>query len=142
VIVVDANLLIYAVNRDAPLHREAKEWFEQVLSGKETVALPWNVLLAFLRVTTRPGLFSRPLPVEAALDVIGSWLERETVTLIHPGPRHFQVLKELLVEMGSGGNLTSDAHLAAIAIEHGAELCSLDNDFSRFARLRWRNPVS
>jgi toxin-antitoxin system PIN domain toxin len=140
-IVVDANLLIYAVNQDAPLHGPAKAWLEQVLSGRETVGLPWDVLLAFLRLTTRPGLFRSPLSVDAALDLIASWLERESVTLIHPGPRHYQVLRDILTELGTGGNLTSDAHLAAISIEYGARLCSLDGDFARFTRLDWRNPL-
>jgi toxin-antitoxin system PIN domain toxin len=140
-IVVDANLLIYAVNRDAPQHGKAKAWLEQALSGRETIALPWNVLLAFLRLTTRPGLFRRPLPLASALDLIASWLERESVTLIHPGPRHYQILRDLLLESGTGGNLTSDAHLAALAIEHGAQLYSLDGDFSRFSRLDWRDPL-
>ena len=140
-IVVDANLLINAVNRDALLHQKAKAWLEQVLSGRETIALPWNVLLAFLRLTTRPGLFRRPLSIAAALDLIASWLDRESVTLIHPGPKHYQILRDLLIECGTGGNLTSDAHLAALAIEHGAELCSLDGDFSRFPLLSWRNPL-
>jgi uncharacterized protein len=141
-IVIDANLLIHAVNRDAPLHAPAKAWLEQALSGRETVGLPWTVLLAFLRLTTRPGLFRRPLPIPAALELIGSWLDRESVTLVHPGPRHYQLLSDLLMECGTGGNLTSDAHLAALAIEHGAQLCSLDGDFSRFSRLDWRNPLS
>jgi len=140
-IVVDANLLIYAVNRDAQRHEEAKAWLEQAISGRETVALPWNVLLAFLRLTTRPGLFRKPLPVSSALDLVGSWLERDAVTLLHPGPRHYQVLRELLLNCGTGGNLTSDAHLAALTMEHGAELCSLDRDFERFPGLKWRNPL-
>jgi toxin-antitoxin system PIN domain toxin len=140
-IIVDANLLIYAVNRDAPQHPQAKAWLEQVLAGRETVGLPWNAILAFLRLTTRPGVFQKPLSVAAALDVVGSWLESEAVTVVHPGPRHYQVLRELLLDRGTGGNLTPDAHLAALAIEHGAELCSLDGDFSRFSRLEWRNPL-
>jgi toxin-antitoxin system PIN domain toxin len=141
-IIIDANLLIYAVNRDAPLHGRAKAWLEEAISGRETVGLPWNVLLAFLRLTTRPGLFRRPLAIRTALDLIASWLDRDSVTMIHPGPRHYQFLRELLLECGTGGNLTSDAHLAALAIEHGAELCSLDGDFSRFPGLAWRNPLS
>jgi len=141
-IIVDANLLIYAVNRDAPLHGQAKVWLEQAISGRETVGLPWNVLLAFLRLTTRPGLFRRPLSVATAVDLVSSWLERDSVTLIHPGPKHYQLLRDLLLERGTGGNLTSDAHLAALAIEHGAQLCSLDGDFSRFPLLDWRNPLS
>ncbi len=140
-IIVDANLLIYAVNRDAPQHARVKAWLEQALSGRETVGLPWNVLLAFLRLTTRPGVFRRPLTVASALDLIASWLDRESVTLVHPGPRHYRLLRDLLEECGTGGNLTSDAHLAALAIEHGARLYSLDKDFSRFPRLDWRNPL-
>ncbi|HEY1205991.1 MAG: type II toxin-antitoxin system VapC family toxin [Bryobacteraceae bacterium] len=140
-ILVDANLLIYAVNEDAPSHRKAKSWLESVLSGPETVAFSWNVLLAFLRLTTRQGLFSRPLRVEAALELIASWLEQPGATVLHAGPRHLQVLRELLLPIGSGGNLTSDADLAALAIEHGAVLCSSDADFGRFPGLKWRNPL-
>lgn len=140
-ILVDANLLIYAVNRDAPLHDRARVWMEQAISGRETIALPWIVLLAFLRLTTRPGLFRRPLPVATALDLVGAWLERESVIALHPGPKHYQILRDLLLKGGTGGNLTSDAHLAALAIENGAKLCSLDDDFSRFDRLDWFNPL-
>jgi toxin-antitoxin system PIN domain toxin len=141
-ILVDANLLIYAVNQDAPLNRKAKPWLESALSGKETVGFPWTVLLAFLRLTTRPGLFRRPLPVDTAFDVIASWLDQTSVTIVHPGPRHLSILRELIQPLGTGGNLTSDAHLAALAIEHGAELCSSDTDFARFPGLKWRNPLS
>jgi len=141
-ILVDANLLIYAVNQDAPLNRKAKPWLESILSGKETVGFPWTVLLAFLRLTTRPGLFRRHLPVETAFDLAASWLDQPSATIVHPGPRHLAVLRELLQPLGTGGNLTSDAHLAALAIEHGAELCSSDTDFARFPGLTWRNPLS
>jgi hypothetical protein len=139
---LDANLLIYAVNRDAPLHRQAKAWLESVLSGPETVGFPWNVLLAFLRLTTRPGLFQRPLSTDAAFDLVASWLDQPSAAIVHPGPRHLQVLREALLPLGTGGNLTSDAHLAALAIECGAELCSCDTDFARFPGLKWRNPLS
>jgi len=141
-ILLDANLLIYAVNADAPLNRKAKSWLESALSGPETVGFPWIVLLAFLRLTTRQGLFRHPLPVDMALDLVASWLDQPHGTIVHPGPRHLPVLRELLVPLGTGGNLTSDAHLAALAIEHRAELCSADNDFARFKGLKWRNPLS
>ena len=141
-ILLDANLLIYAVNADAPLNRKAKSWLESALSGQETVGFSWNVLLAFLRLTTRPGLFRRPLPFATAFDLVGSWLDQPSATIVHPGPRHLQVLRELLRPLGAGGNLTSDAHLAALAIEHRAELCSCDTDFARFHGLKWRNPLS
>ena len=100
--ILDVNILIYAVNRDAPLHRSAKPWLEQTIGGPEAVGLSWNVLLAFLWLTTRPGLFRRPLPLETALDLVVSWMDYPTVTLIHPGPRHLQVLRELLAPLGTG----------------------------------------
>lgn len=140
-IVIDANLLIYAVNEDAPCHLKAKAWLEAVVSGAETVGLPWIVLLAFLRLTTRTGLFQKPLDVETAFDLVDGWLQQPSVTVLEPTARHLRTLRDLVVSVGTGGNLTSDAHLAVLAIEHGAELCSADNDFSRFARLRWRNPL-
>ncbi len=141
-IIVDVNLLIYAVNRDAPMHRKAKSWLEAVISGTETVGLPWNVLLAFLRLTTRSGLFQKPLPVKSAFDLVDEWLKQPAVTVIEPTARHLTTLRDLILPLGTGGNLTSDAHLAALAIEHGAQLCSADNDFARFGRLRWRNPLA
>ena len=141
-ILLDVNILIYAINRDAPQHLRAKRWLETTVSGKESVGFSWSVLLAFLRVTTRPGLFRNPLPPETAFDIIESWLEQPLVTVIHPGPRHLALLRELLIPTGTGGNLTSDAHLAALAVEHGAELCTSDSDFARFPRLKWRNPLT
>jgi toxin-antitoxin system PIN domain toxin len=140
-ILLDVNILIYAVNHDAPLHRKAKTWLEAALKSKETAGISWNVLLAFLRVTTRAGLFRNPLPVSVAFDLIDSWLVQPSVVLVQPGPRHARILRDLLTTAGTGGNLTSDAHLAALAMEHEAELCSSDGDFARFPRLRWRNPL-
>lgn len=140
-ILLDANLLIYAVNTDAALNQKAKLWLESVLSGQEAVGFPWSVLLAFIRLTTRPGLFRRPLRVDTALDLVATWLEQPSAGIVHPGHRHLPVLRELLLASGAGGNLTSDAHLAALAIEHGAELCSSDADFGRFKGLKWRNPL-
>ena len=141
-ILVDVNLLIYAVNHDAPLNRKAKSWLESTISGPDTVGLSWNVLLAFLRLTTRTGLLRKPLPVAAAFDLTASWLDQPSVTIVHAGPRHLRILRELLLPMGTGGNLTSDAHLAALAIEQGAELCSSDTDFARFKGLKWSNPLA
>jgi len=140
-ILVDVNILIYAVNEDAPLNRKAKSWLQSAISGPGTVGLSWNVLLAFLRLTTRASLFRRPLPPEIALDLISSWLDQPSVTVVHAGPDHLRILRELLLPIGTGGNLTSDAHLAALAIEHGAELCSSDSDFARFRGLNWSNPL-
>lgn len=140
-IIVDVNLLIYAVNEDAPDHKKAKSWLEAAVSGTETVGLPWIVLLAFLRLTTRTGLFQQPLTVNAAFDLVDAWLEQSSVTVPEPTARHLQTMRDLVSPLGTGGNLTTDAHLAALAIEHGAELCSADSDFGRFNRLRWRNPL-
>jgi toxin-antitoxin system PIN domain toxin len=141
-ILVDVNVLIYAVNEDAPLHRKAKSWLEAAISGTETVGLPWNVLLAFLRLTTRAGVFRTPLGVESAFDLADAWLQQPAVTTVEPTAQQLRILRDLVLPLGTGGNLTSDAHLAALAIEHGAELCSTDNDFARFPRLRWRNPLA
>lgn len=140
-IVVDVNLLIYAVNADAPLHRKAKPWLENAISGTETVGLAWTVLLAFLRLTTRTGMFQRPLGVAKAFEVVEAWLQQPAVILVEPTPRHFLILRNLILPIGTGGNLTSDAHLAALATEHGAHLCSTDGDFARFPGLRWYNPL-
>ena len=141
-IIVDVNLLIYAVNEDAPSHRKARSWLEATISAQETVGFSWNVLLAFLRLTTRPGVFRNPLAPGAAFDLIALWLDQPSVTIVQAGPRHLQILRELLMPLGAAGNLTSDAHLAALAVEHGAELCSSDADFGRFSRLKWSNPLA
>ena len=141
-ILVDANLLIYAVNKDAPLHRKARSWLESTLSGSETVGFSWSVLLAFLRLTTRTSVMRKPLSVSDAFDVVAAWLDQPTVSVVQAGPLHFPILRDLLAPLGTAGNLTSDAHLAALAIENGAELCSTDTDFARFQGLKSRNPLA
>ena len=138
---LDANLLLYAVNKDAPLHAKAKAWLETTLAGRATVAFSWNVILAFVRLTTRPGLFRNALSPERAFDLVAAWLDQPSATVVSPGPRHLAILRGLLTSLGTGGNLTSDAHLAALAIEQNAELCSCDTDFARFPGLHWRNPL-
>ena len=140
-ILIDANILIYAVNVDAPMHRKSRAWLESAMSGTETVGLSWTVLLAFLRLTTRPGVFARPLAPQKAFDVVDAWLTQPPVVTVEPTAQHLRLMKDLLLPFGTGGNLTSDAYLAALAIEHSAELCSSDGDFARFPRLRWRNPL-
>jgi toxin-antitoxin system PIN domain toxin len=139
---VDANLLLYAVDERSPHHPDAKAWLERQLSGSETCAFAWAVLLAFVRLATNPRVFAAPLTAEEALDLVDSWLERPNATVVHPTDRHSGLLRELLLSLGTAGNLTSDAHLAALSIEHGAELCSIDRDFARFPRVRWVNPVA
>lgn len=141
-ILLDANLLIYAVDADAPQHAKARRWLEKVLSGEDTVGLPWIVVLAFLRVTTRAGVLRRQLSAEQAVGFIDEWLAQPYVELVTPEAGHWPLLKKLLNEVGAAGNLTSDAHLAALAIEGGWELASTDHDFRRFAGLRLVNPLS
>lgn len=138
----DVNLLVYAADEESRLHEAALGWIESTLSGTETVAFTWHTLIGFLRITTRARDARHPWSIERALDVIDGWLAQPVVTVVHPTSRHAAVLRDLLAPLGAGGNLTSDAHLAALAIEHGATLCSHDNDFSRFAGLRWLDPLA
>jgi toxin-antitoxin system PIN domain toxin len=139
---VDANILLYAVDEDAPLHRKAKAWLEGALSGTETVGFEWTVLLAFLRLSTRAAVFPHPLRLHDALALIDSWLSQPCAVVVQPSERPLEVLREMLAPFGTAGNLTSDAHLAAVAREHGAELCSCDADFARFPGVRWVNPLA
>src|SRR6185295_8960222 len=116
-ILVDANLLLYAVNRDSPLHSKAKDWLESAMAGPDEVGFAWVVILAFLRLTTRPGLFLNPLSPETAFATVAEWLDQPLATAVQAGPRHLEILRKLIEHVGTGGNLTSDAHLAALAIE-------------------------
>lgn len=138
--VVDANLLLYAVNTSAERHEEARSWLDGELTGGSTVGFTWLALLAFLRLSTKPGLFPAPLPVAGALDRVDDWLAQPTSVLLEPTVQHLQVLRGLLEGSGTGGNLTSDAHLAALAIEHRATIVSYDSDFGRFPGVRWMMP--
>ena len=138
---LDLNLLLYAFDESSPRHEQARPWVERAVAGPETVALPWVVLLGFVRLTTRPAVFADPLSVDEALDVVDGWLDQPATAVIQETPRHAAVLRQLLAPLGTAGNLTTDAHLAALAIEHGAELFSTDADFSRFPGLRWRDPL-
>lgn len=137
---VDANVLLYAVNQDAPNHAVARRWLDRALGGAEPVGFTWVVLLAFLRLTTRAGLFPRPLSVDDSIAVLQAWLSRPLAVVVEPTPRHLDILSGILRETGTAANLVTDAHLAAIAVEHGAEICSFDADFSRFRGVRWRPP--
>jgi uncharacterized protein len=141
-ILVDANVLIYAIDRDAPQHAKARKWLEEVLSGSAHVGLAWIVILAFLRLTTRPGILRDPLRPEAAMAFIDEWLEQPNAAAIGPGEDQWAVLRNLLKATGTAGNLTSDAHLAALALERGATVCSADNDFKRFPGLDHVNPLA
>jgi toxin-antitoxin system PIN domain toxin len=137
----DVNLLLYAIDEQSPKHERARPWLEEALSGAEAVAFAWAVLLGFLRISTNAAILERPLDLDEALDYIDAWLDRPCAITVAPSLRHAVLLRELLGPLGVAGNLTSDAHLAALAIEHGAELCSCDTDFARFEGLRWRDPL-
>lgn len=129
----DVNVLLYAMNVDAPEHRRAREWLERALSGSEAVAFAWVVLLGFVRISTRAP---KPRSVAQAFDVVEEWLDRPNVEVVHPTRRRAPLLRGLIEQAGAAGNLTIDAHLAALAIEHGATLASFDGDLHRFAGLR------
>jgi len=141
VIVPDINLLVHAYNQGAPVHRAARVWLEGLMSEATPVGLPWVTALGFIRITTHPRIMGNPFTPETACSTVESWLRQPQVTLLHPGRRHAAVLFSLLRQLGTAGNLTTDAHLAALAIEYQAELHSTDADFARFSGLRWRNPL-
>ncbi len=137
----DANLLIYALDSSSPKHQVARAWLDGTLSGTEPVGLAWLVLLSVVRLTTHPSVFAHPYQPEEAFDVIDGWLAQPCATIVHPTDRHGAVLRSLLAPLGTGGNLTNDAHLAALGIEHNAIVYSCDADFSRFPRLEWIDPL-
>lgn len=140
-ILPDVNLLVYAYNSEATLHKEAVLWWEDLLNGTESVAIPWAVSCGFVRIMTHPRVLETPMKPEAATDVVRSWFDVPVVSAVSPGRRHLDLLRTLFMSLGVGGNLVTDAHLAAIAIELQAELHSNDTDFSRFPGLNWRNPL-
>jgi hypothetical protein len=141
VILVDANLLIYAHVSSFPQHALAGKWLNARLSGTGRVGLPWPSLLGFLRIVTNPRVFERPEPMARAWHQVQAWLEPEVAWIPQPTEQHRVVLGKLVTTSGTQANLVPDAHLAALAIEHGLLLCSTDGDFGRFADLRWQNPL-
>jgi toxin-antitoxin system PIN domain toxin len=142
VIVPDINLLVYVYNRDAPHHDEARRWWEHCLSSQLTVGIPWVVVLGFVRIMTSRVVLMDPMEPGDALAHVQSWLERPQARAVVPGPRHLQIMSGIMQAARASGRLTTDAHLAAIAIENQAELHSNDADFSRFPGLRWVNPLA
>ena len=140
-ILPDLNLVIYAHNRDAPHHAAARIWWEGLLNGTEPVAIPWTVVLGFVQLMTHRSVLITPMTPSAALAQVRAWFACPNVEHLEPGPRHVDLLDQLLSAVGTAGNLTTDAHLAALAIEHQCELHSNDNDFARFPGLRWRSPL-
>jgi uncharacterized protein len=142
VILVDANILVYAHVSSFAQHGAARKWLDQQLNGSALVGLPWASLLAFLRLVTNSRIFEHPEPIADAWAQVQVWLACETVWTPAPTERHPELLGELLKLPGVHGNLVPDAHLAALAIEHGLTLCSADGDFARFRMLRWVNPIA
>lgn len=138
---IDLNILLYTVNEDSPHHGVIRAWWEEALNGDESLGLPWVVLLGFLRISTNRDIFPRPLDSDSATDKVHAWLSVGITTLVPEKEEHWQILRSLLRETGTAANLGTDAHLAALAISYGAELVSCDNDFARFKRLRWENPI-
>jgi toxin-antitoxin system PIN domain toxin len=141
-ILPDVNTLLYAVNSSSTQHAAALKALRSAFEDPRGGAFAWTALLAFLRLSTRRGVFPRPLPVEDALRVVEHWLEHPQAQVIYPGERHSQILGRLLRSAGTAGNLTTDAHLAALAIEHGATVVSFDRDFARFEDVQWVLPVN
>jgi hypothetical protein len=138
---LDANLLLYAEDSLSPHHATAREWLDQQLSGVEPVCFCWATLTAFLRITTNHRIMQRPLALTEAGAKVSGWLAQPCVRLVQPTPVHWEILQKLMAEAGVTGNLVPDAHLAALAVEHACLLCSVDGDFARFPSVRWHNPL-
>jgi toxin-antitoxin system PIN domain toxin len=141
VILVDANLLIYAYNAGAPQHEASRRWLEEALSGGDLVRFAWVTIWAFIRITTNHRAFTHPLSTAEACTAVAEWLGKSNAGILEPGERHLGMLGELLDRGQAAGPLVADAVLAALAIEHGATLCSTDRDFARFPGLDWNNPI-
>ena len=140
-ILIDANILLYAYDPSTSHHQAALDWLEEIFSAPEPVGLTWVTLLAFLRIGTSPRALENPLSVHEASAIIAEWLDRPMVTLLNPGERHWEILRQLMAKGQARGNLIMDAHLGALAIEHGATLATCDRDFARFPGLKFFNPL-
>jgi uncharacterized protein len=141
VIILDANLLLYAYNADAPEHPVVAQWLAELLDSGEPVGLPWVTIWAFLRISTNSRIWPNPLPAEQAFAIMREWVAEPSIVPLTPGPRHLDLLHHLVTEFGATGALVPDAALAALALENGATVASTDQDFRRFASVKWINPV-
>lgn len=137
---VDTNVLVYAVDTRSPFHNASRRWLDHALAGGEPVGFVWQALVGFVRIVTRAPFVATPMTVGEAMDQVDSWLGARSAHLLHPGPHHATLLRGILQAVGTGGNLTNDAHLAALAIEHKATIVSFDADFARFPGVRWERP--
>ncbi len=140
-ILIDANILVYAHVSSFAQHNFARDWLDRQLNASAPVGLPWASVLAFLRLVTNPRVFESPEPIGEAWQQVRAWLSAEPAWVPQPTERHADLLSEFLALPGVHGNLVPDAHLAALAVEHGLTLCSTDGDFARFQRLHWLNPI-
>ena len=140
--ILDANLLLYAYNADAPQQSAAARWLEKLLDSGEDVALPWVTVWAFIRIATNSRIWANPLSVQQVFAIVEEWIAQPRVVLLQPGPQHAEILKQLIIQFSVTGPLVTDAVLAALALENGALLASTDQDFRRFPELRWTNPLS
>lgn len=138
--IVDLNVLLYVVDEKSPHHDVAHSWWTAALESSERLGLAWTVALGFLRVATSPRIFPKPLSADQALSIVDEWWRHPNVVVARESEDHWLILRSLLDEAGTAGNLTSDAYLAAIAVGYGAPLVSFDADFGRFRRLRWETP--
>lgn len=139
---LDANILLYAYNSDSPHHDVCRKWLEGAFSGLETIGLPWQTVLAFIRIATNPRAMARPLTGEEACTIVARWLQHPNVLVVEATERYWSILSELIVEAQVSGPLVTDAALAALALEHGAVLCSTDRDFRRFRELKLVDPIT
>ena len=140
-IVPDLNLLIYAYNDDAPLYASARSWWEGLMNGTERVGTPWVVAAGFVRLMTQPNVLNDPFTPDEAIDTVEKWFRLPHVAPLNPGTEHLRLMRGAVAAAGVGGDLVTDAHIAALAMEYQAEVHSNDMDFSRFPGLRWRNPL-
>lgn len=140
-ILVDTNILLYAEDKLSPLHEEARQWWDTQLSGESPVCLCWLILTSFIRICTNRQIFLKPLTMNQAITRVQSWFDQPCVRLINPTETHWQIFQSMLLDGQAKANLVMDAHLAALAIEHGCTLYSTDSDFSRFPKLKWKNPL-
>jgi toxin-antitoxin system PIN domain toxin len=140
-LLIDANLLVYAYHTQSAEHRASRQWLESTLNGAEPVRLAWMTIWAFLRITTNARVFRRPLSAAEAGEAASSWLDQPNVSVLEPAERHWEILRDLARKGQASGPLMMDAALAALAVEHGATLCTADRDFARFPGLKWTNPL-
>ncbi len=141
-ILPDVNILLYAYDREALNHKQARRWWEETVNGSEEIGFAWVVVLGFLRIATHRKAFQNPLPVAEAIQDVRSWLNQPVALLLTPGESHAGALFGLIESMGTAGDLVTDAHLAALAIEYGARIATTDRDFARFRGVKWFNPLA